>query len=90
MRTRDGIELSGNSPEEIVSDLRRRSFEQAGDNRAFMHETQGRVTLQIGKRIRCDTAEHFVDDLIKVGLLLDEPSKIVEPAKKADCVEESS
>jgi hypothetical protein len=85
MRTRDGFELSGSNPEEIVSELRHNTFEPVKDNRTFMSETQGRVTLQIGKRIRCDTAEHFVDDLIKVGLLLDEPSsKLVEPAKKPE------
>jgi hypothetical protein len=37
-----------------------------------MKETQGRVLLQTGKRVRCGSAEDFVADLVRIGLLVDE------------------
>jgi hypothetical protein len=89
MRTRDGIELIGNNPAEIVADLHRHAFEKSANDRAFMAEMQRRVLLQTGKRIRCSSFDVFVSDLIDIGLLLDvddaaKPKGVAQYAKDDD------
>jgi hypothetical protein len=71
-RTNDGQPLGATTPEGIVKELHKISFTQSDNDRKFMKETQGRVLLQTGKRVRCGSAEDFVADLVRIGLLVDE------------------
>ena len=69
MRTSDGIELSGNTPAELVRELRLAAPCPQPSDLAFMRLAAARAQLDVGKRIRCDTAENFIADLLLVGLL---------------------
>jgi ABC-type glutathione transport system ATPase component len=73
MRTRDGQQLTGDTPEAIVTALHDLAFEREASDQAYMLETARLVMLQSGERIRHDTAENFVADLLRVGLLVDKP-----------------
>jgi hypothetical protein len=71
MRTREGQELRGGSPEEIVADLHSKSFTPEANDKAFMREVGRRTILQTGHRIRTTNADVFIQDLLALGLLLD-------------------
>jgi hypothetical protein len=76
MRTHDGLELTAKTPAGIVHELRVATRGRRGRSEAdFMAIAASRAELQTGKRIRCDTAEHFVADLLTAGLLLDNPEE---------------
>ena len=72
MRTNDGIELRGGTPEEIVRELHKMSRAPCATDAEFMHQMAGRVALQTGKRISAATAAEFVRSLVAVGLLTEE------------------
>lgn len=72
MRTRDGIEIAANTPVEIVRELHKMSRSPCATDAEFRHQMAGRAMTQTGKRVRCDSDESFVTDLIEVGLLLEE------------------
>jgi hypothetical protein len=92
MRTREGLELIGGSPEEIIADLHSKSFTQEVDDQTFMVEMQHRTLLQTGQHVRIDTATALIADLLKLGLLVDDDQegKLDKPAKwqnleKSEC-----
>lgn len=72
MRTRDGIELTAATDEDRVRELHKMSRSPCATVGEFRYEMAGRALLQTGQRVRCDTDENFVADLLKVGLLLDD------------------
>lgn len=72
MRTKDGDYVMGATPAEQVADLRAKAFNQGDNDAEYMRLTASRALLQTGKRVRCDTAEHFIADLMEAGLLWEE------------------
>ena len=72
MRTRDGIELSGPAARDIVAELRLKSFVQASTAAEFRAQMAARAEAYYGRRVRCDTDDNFVADLLDVGELLEE------------------
>lgn len=72
MRTNDGQELRGAVPAEVVLELREISMEPTATVHEFMAQTAARALRQTGQRVRCDTAENFVCDLLTAGLLLED------------------
>lgn len=71
-RTNDGQVLNGSAPEELVTELHKLALTPESSDRAFMVATANRVLRQFGQRVRHDRAEDFIDDLVKIGLLIDE------------------
>lgn len=71
-RTNDGQGLFAETPADIVKELHKLSFSPSANDQAFMHDTQGRVKMAYNKRIRCNSAENFVSDLLEIGLLIRE------------------
>lgn len=55
--------------EDIVRNLHKGSRAQCATDAEWMVETADRCRLQDGGKVRDDTAEHFVDDLISHNLL---------------------
>jgi hypothetical protein len=82
MYTRDGLQLTGGSPEEVIADLHRKSFTQEANDREFMLEVQRRTLQQTGKRVRVRDAESFIEDLRELGLLVDEAAPDKLPVKE--------
>ena len=72
MRTNDGEELKGTTPEAIVSELHRLSRTPAKDDVAFMCETAKRVLEQTGVTVSTAGAGEFVAGLVELGLLIEE------------------
>lgn len=72
MRTNDGMVLRGATPEELVEELWKSSFDAPKTRRAFMTETARRVENLMGKPIRCSSPEAFVEDLVLAGFLADD------------------
>lgn len=70
MRTQDGLEIHSHTPEGVVQELHKMSLAPSHNDREFMRSVSDRVMFQTGKRIRTDTASHFVEDLLGIGLLL--------------------
>jgi hypothetical protein len=71
-RTNDGQVLKTISAAEVVSELHGLSFSPCADDQEFMVQTAERVSVQFEKRVRSDSPEHFVEDLIAAGLLVAE------------------
>jgi hypothetical protein len=86
MRTLDGLELSGGSPDEIVADFHAKAFGPEADDATFMSEVAHRGEQQTGQPIRSDSAANFIADLLAAGLLLDkaDEGKPPPPAAKYD------
>ena len=72
MRTRDGLELRGNTAAEVVHELHEASRSPCATDAEFARQMAGRAMLQTGRRIRPWPLEDFVADLVEAGLLLDE------------------
>jgi hypothetical protein len=72
LRTNDGQPIRSNQPADIVKELHKLSDAPSESDRSFMRDTAARVQRQFGKKIRHDCAEHFVTDLVGVGLLIEE------------------
>lgn len=72
-RMNDGKRVRALSPHELVGWLRRKSDAgPATSRREWMKETAERAEQSKGTAVRTDTAEHFVADLIRVGLISEE------------------
>jgi hypothetical protein len=56
-------------PTDLVGQMRQSSFTIEASPAAFMVATAARVAEQFGTEVRSDTADHFVADLIKVGVV---------------------
>ena len=69
-------EYSG-TPSEIVAQLNAGSLAHAKSDAAYMNEAADRATMTTGVDVRFDTAENFLEDLAKVGLI-----KIMEDSGK--------
>ena len=72
MRTRDGEELSGRTPAELVRELHKMSRAPCPTDAEFMRQMAARAGLQTGKRVSCANPEEFVGCLLAVGLLIEE------------------
>lgn len=72
MLTNDGMVLRGETPEELVDELWRSSFDAPKTRRAFITETARRVENLMGKPIRCSSVEAFVEDLVLAGFLIED------------------
>jgi len=72
VRTNDGKKLTATDPAEIVSELHYWSFAQSRDDQTWMAEAAYRACLMTGRRVRCDSPEEFVEDLLKMGFLTQE------------------
>lgn len=72
MRTREGEELTGRTPAELVRELHKMSRAPCVTDAEFMRQMAARAGLQTGKRVSCATPEEFIGSLVAVGLLLDE------------------
>ncbi len=79
-RTNDGQSLHATRPKAVVKELHKASHTPEKDDQAFMKVTASRVRLQFDKRVRTDSAEHFVQDLLQIGLLIDETDAEVAPS----------
>lgn len=71
MRTSQGEPLEGATPKEWVASLRQNTHFPEKDTRTFMRQTARRAKVQTGKPVRYNTAENFINDLLKAGLLLE-------------------
>ena len=69
MKTYHLDNVPGTTAEEIIRNLHKESRAQCKDDETWMAETADRCRLQDGGKIRHDTPEHFVDDLIDHDLL---------------------
>lgn len=67
--TNDGVIISGDTPTKVIKALRKNAWFPGKDLEAYMQKTAYFAELQTGKRIRKDTAENILKDLIKAGLL---------------------
>ena len=72
MRTREGEELHGRTPTEIVRELHKMSRSPCPTDAEFMRQMAARAGLQTGKKVSCRNAEEFVGCLLAVGLLIDD------------------
>ena len=68
-KTRDGETIQADTPSGVVSKLHEISLAQSLDDKMFMEETAERAVLQTGCRVRHDNPDHFINDLLKAGLL---------------------
>ena len=72
MRTREGIELRGHTPAELVKELHAMSRSPCATDAEFRYTMAGRALTQTGQRVRCGSDEEFIADLVEVGLLLED------------------
>jgi hypothetical protein len=72
MRTNDGEPVTATNPVDIVRELHKMSHTPCGNDKAFMADTADRVRTQFDAKVRIDCPKHFVDDLVKIGLLVEE------------------
>lgn len=68
-RTNDGALIQGADARETAEALRAVSMTPGRDLSEFMWQTAGRVRTYNGARVRPDTPENFVADLVSAGLL---------------------
>ena len=66
----DGNFIAGKDPQELVSKMHALSWSQSKSDEEYMHALADRLVLQSSIEIRYDTAENFVEDLVKFGLLV--------------------
>lgn len=69
----DNDEVVARSPKELVRSMHERAWAQSKDDQEFMHATADRLVVQSSIEVRYDTAEHFVEDLIKFGVVTVQP-----------------
>jgi hypothetical protein len=72
MRTNDGEPVTATNPVDIVRELHKMSNTPCGNDRDFMADTAKRVRSQFAQEVRTDCPKHFVEDLVKIGLLVQE------------------
>ena len=71
-RTADDMMIEAGDAEEIVTVLRRSSWEKYEDNFTYMEHAARKAFETTGEPIRWGSASDFVTDLMKVGLLTEE------------------
>lgn len=65
---RDGGKVAATSPQDFVSQLHRGSwFDSHGTDREYMERFASRLQELDGTRVRTDTAENFLADLLESG-----------------------
>ena len=65
----NGKRVAASSAEDLVSKMRRASFTATATDQEFMAEVAARMMLQSSAEIRTDSAEAFVADLIRAGVI---------------------
>ena len=65
----EGMIHSVDSPQELVRELHKVSHAPAADDLTWMLETADRTELQSGHKVRTNTPENFIADLLKFGLI---------------------
>lgn len=70
----DGLELKGETYDEIVNGLRETSYNQEDNLEAYMKEVARRTAIQTGTEISWDTSEDFIKELNRAGIV----TKILE------------
>jgi hypothetical protein len=71
VKDNDGHIFEADTAEELVSQLRLRSFAPALSDEAYMEQAAKRAILQKGGGIRSGTAHEFIHDLLRYGLLVE-------------------
>jgi hypothetical protein len=69
----DGKRFFAQDEDHLVAMLRRDSFTPSASFEDFMRDVAQRALLQIGQTIRTDSPANFVMDLIKAGLITEQP-----------------
>lgn len=69
LRTRDGDYVLGETAEDQARELHKMSRSPCSTDYDFRRETASRAVMQTGCNVRFDTAEHFISDLVAVGIL---------------------
>jgi hypothetical protein len=72
LRTRDGDEVFGATPEDQARELHKMSRAPCASDYDFRREMASRAVMQTGRDVRFDTAAHFIADLVAVGVLIEE------------------
>ena len=67
--TNDGALVSGATATDVVADLRRQSRSPEASLEAWRIAAAGYALTQTGKRVRPDSDDVFVSDLLEIGLL---------------------
>jgi hypothetical protein len=65
----DGQRVTVATAQELVGIMHANSRTPAADDKAYMMDVSDRTVLQSGDKIRFDSAEAFVNDLLKYELL---------------------
>lgn len=65
----DGQTITVKSAEELISVMHASSRTPAADDKAYMMDVSDRTALQSGYRIRVDSPQAFVNDLVHCGLV---------------------
>jgi hypothetical protein len=68
-RTRDGLELRGHTPYEVIEALRAASRDRRPTLRGFMSITAHAAQIQTGHTVSGETADALLDGLIRAGLI---------------------
>lgn len=66
----DNSEIEASTPVELVTKMHMAAWVQSKDDREFMQSVADRLVVQSSLDVRHDTAKHFVEDLIKHGVLV--------------------
>jgi hypothetical protein len=72
LRTRDGDEVFGETAEDQARELHKMSRSPCATDYDYRREMASRAVMQTGRNVRFDTAEHFISDLIAVGILTED------------------
>jgi hypothetical protein len=80
LRTNDGQPIEATKPKDVVRHLHKMSMTPCQDDMEFMRQTAGRVRTHLNRRVRSDSASHFVKDLKSAGLLVDEDEVEAKPS----------
>lgn len=67
--TKGGDQFVAATPRHLVEQMRDSSFTPTGSVELYMVSAADRATEQEGAKVRSDTPEHFVADLIAAGLI---------------------
>lgn len=67
--TKDGHELHGSTPKELLTELRYLSFSPEDSEGEFMAAVAARVATQSGAAVRTNKVENFIVDLQRAGMI---------------------
>lgn len=71
-RTNDGQAIGSIDPDGVVGELRKISNTPTRSNAEFMRESADRISAKLGHQIRHHNTRVFVEDLLKLGLLIND------------------